>query len=201
MLLAVKERYPFKVELEPGLRTWNTVEKGIQYLRGTAVVEMLFDPTFVPNDPHQDHEIEVSTPKIWQKLTRTAPERYVVSLVAMIDRYKDRNRTSPIFELILTLQNLEQKLPPSHASISAICHMTERLDKMEKKQDGMLEELSLVINHDEPMAISETCDEDQDDQKSLLKELVKLIKVSAIKGKCPPIRAKDHSKFMSRAAL
>ena len=79
--------------------------------------------------------------------------------------------------------------------------MTERLDKMEKKQDGMLEELSLVINHDEPMAISETCDEDQDDQKSLLKELVKLIKVSAIKGKCPPIRAKDHSKFMSRAAL
>ena len=57
MLLAVKEKYSFKVELEPGLRSWNTVEKGIQYLRETAVVEMLYDPMFVPNDSHQDHEV------------------------------------------------------------------------------------------------------------------------------------------------
>jgi len=166
-------------------------------------VELLYDPMFVPNDLHKDHDTErvMSTPKIWQKLTRTAPERYVVSLVAMIDRYKDRNRTSPIFELILTLQNLEQKLPPSHASISAICHMTERLDKMEKKQDGMLEELSLLINCDEPVVVSETTDENQNDQKSLLKELIKLIKISAIKGKHLPVQANDSSKSMSRAAL
>jgi len=39
-----------------------------------------------------------------------------------------------------------------------------------------------MINCDEPMAVSETPDEDQDDQKSLLKELIKLIKLSAIKG-------------------
>ena len=64
--------------------------------------------------------------------------------------------------------------------------MAERLDKMEESQDGMREELSLVINHDEPVAVSQTPDEDQDDQKNLLKELVKLIKVSAIKGTPPP---------------
>ena len=64
--------------------------------------------------------------------------------------------------------------------------MAERLDKMEESQDGMREELSLVINHDEPVAVSQTPDEDQDDQKNLLKELVKLIKVSAIKGNPPP---------------
>lgn len=34
--------------------------------------------------------------------------------------------------------------------------MTERLDKMEKKQDSMLDELFLVIKHDEPVAVSET---------------------------------------------
>ena len=44
------------------------------------------------------------------------------------------------------------------------------------KQDGMLEELSLLINCDEPVAVPEAPSEDQDDQKSLLKELIKLIK-------------------------
>ena len=58
MLLAVKERYPFKVELEPGLRTWNTVEKGIKHLREKATVERLYDPMFVPNEPHQHHDSE-----------------------------------------------------------------------------------------------------------------------------------------------
>lgn len=65
----------------------------------------------------------------------------------------------------------------------------------------MLEELSLVINHDEPVAVSGTLNEDQDDQKNLLKELVKLIKDSATKGKRPPARANDRSKFVLRAAL
>ena len=49
MLLAVKERYPFKAKLEPGMKSWKTVEKGIQYLRETAVVETLYDATFVSN--------------------------------------------------------------------------------------------------------------------------------------------------------
>ena len=123
-----------------------------------------------------------STLNIWWKLTRKAPERYATTLVVIFDRYKDQLRRSPVFELITTLQNFEQNLSPSHASISAISQVTERLDKVEKKQDGMLKELSLLINCDETMAVSETADEDQDDQKSLLKELIKLIKLSAIKG-------------------
>ena len=75
------------------------------------------------------------------------------------------------------------------------------MDKMGKKQDGILEELSLVINRDEPVAVPETPTEDLDDQKNLLKELIKLIKVSAIKSKHLPVWANDCSKFMSRAAL
>ena len=43
----------------------------------------------------------------------------------------------------------------------------------------MLEELSLLINCDEPVAVPEAPSEDQDDQKSLLKEQIKQIKISA----------------------
>ena len=65
---------------------------------------------------------------------------------------------------------------------------------MEKQQDGVLEELSLLINWDAPVVLSATPDGDQGDQKSLLKGLPKLIqgdepcsspapsKLSAIQG-------------------
>ena len=108
------------------------------------MVELLYDPMFVPNDLHKDHDTErvMSTPKIWQKLTRTSPKRYAGSVVVMFNIYEDLNRRPPIFETILTLQNLEQNLPPSHASISAICQMAERLDKMEKSQDNMQKQCS-----------------------------------------------------------
>lgn len=70
------------------MKKWNTIEKGIQYLRETAMVEMLYDPIFVPNDPSQHHDPERvrSMPDIWQKLTRTAPERYAGTLAATFDR-------------------------------------------------------------------------------------------------------------------
>ena len=44
----MRERYAMK--------TWDTIEKGIQYLREIALVEMLYDPNFAPNDPHQNHD-------------------------------------------------------------------------------------------------------------------------------------------------
>lgn len=65
---------------------------------------------------------------------------------------------------------------------------------MEKQQDGVLEELSLLINWDAPVVLSATPDGDQGDQKSLLQELIQLIqgdepcsspapsKLSAIQG-------------------
>lgn len=65
---------------------------------------------------------------------------------------------------------------------------------MEKQQDGVLEELSLLINWDSPVLLSAIPDGDQGDQKSLLQELIQLIqgeepcsspgpsKLSAIQG-------------------
>ena len=75
-----------------------------------------------------------------------------------------------------------------------------------EKQDGILEELSLLVNCDELMVVSETPDEDQDGQNSLLKELIKLIKgdepcspggsskISATKGRYLPAQVNDCSK-------
>ena len=60
-------------------------------------------------------------------------ERSASTLVVTFERYEDQQRRPPVFELILTLQNLEQKLPPSHTSISAISQVTERLDKLDDR--------------------------------------------------------------------
>ena len=57
MLIAVRERYPYKDILQPVMKTWDTIEKGIQYLREIAMVEMLYDPNFAPNDSLQNHDI------------------------------------------------------------------------------------------------------------------------------------------------
>lgn len=75
-----------------------------------------------------------------------------------------------------------------------------------------------MINRDEPIVVSETFDEDQDKQRGLMKELIKLMKIqlikedgspsspvsskiSAIEGKCFPARVRNNSRTASRAAL
>ena len=141
------------------------------------MVEMLYDPMNVLSNPHQDWDPKRvrSMSSIWWKLTRTAPEKYTGTLAATIKRYEEQQRPL-VFELIIMLQNFEQQLPPSHSYHTAILKVTERLGKMKKKRDYVVEELFLLINCDEPLVISESPDKDQDDQNSLLKELTKLIK-------------------------
>ena len=58
MLLAVKERYPFKDDLMPEKRKWIDMEKGIRYLREHTMVEMLHSPTFIPDEHDQEHDPE-----------------------------------------------------------------------------------------------------------------------------------------------
>ena len=88
MLLAVKERYPFKDNLMPEKKKWTSMEKGIRYLREYAVVEMSHSPTFIPDEPDQecDPERMRCTPNTWRILTKTAPERYASIFAAMYGR-------------------------------------------------------------------------------------------------------------------
>ena len=158
------------------MKTWDTIAKGIQYLREIALVEMLYDSNFAPNDPRQNHDPERvrTTPEIWQKLMRAAPDRYTLTLVATFHRYEDQQRRPLVFELILTLQNYEQHLPPTHVSISAVSELANRLGEVQ-------EQVSLLINRDEPVVVSVTFDEDQDKQRGRMKKLIKLMKIQLIK--------------------
>jgi len=102
------------------------MEKDNQYLREIAIVEMLYDPMFVPDNPCQDCDPEKvrSMLSIWQKFTRTAPEKYTGTLAAMFGRYEEQQRRPLVYELIIMLQNFEQLLPLSHANISDILEVT-----------------------------------------------------------------------------
>ena len=45
----------------------------------------------------------------------------------------------------------------------------------------MQEQVSLLIHRDKAVVVSEMCDEDQDKQRGLMKELIKLMKIQLIK--------------------
>ena len=114
MLLAVKERYPFKDNLIPEKKKWTDMEKGIRYLKGYAVVEILHSPTFIPDEPDQEHDPERvrCTPNMWHMLTKTAPEGYASTFAAMYGRAERRPLLNELiyiladFELHLTLDKL-----------------------------------------------------------------------------------------------
>lgn len=92
MLLAVKERYPFKDDLMPEgkkkKKKRTDREKDICYLRDYAVVEMLRSPIFIPDEPDQEHDPGRvrCTQSMWHIFTKTAPERYASSCAAMYGR-------------------------------------------------------------------------------------------------------------------
>ena len=82
----------------------------------------------------------------------------------------------------------------------------------------MQEQVSLLMNHYEPVVVSETSDENQDKQRGLMKELIKLMKIQLIKGDGPssspgsskisaikdkhfPAQAGNNSKTTSRIAM
>ena len=91
-LLAVKERYPFKDKLIPEKKKWTDIEKDIHYLREYAVVEMLHSPTFIPDEPDQEHDPERGRciPNMWRIFRKTAPERYASTSAAMYGRGERR---------------------------------------------------------------------------------------------------------------
>ena len=61
----------------PEKKKWIDMEKGIRYLREYAVVEMLHSPTFIPDEPEEEHDPGRvrRTPNVWHIFRKTAPER------------------------------------------------------------------------------------------------------------------------------
>ncbi|KAK4811012.1 hypothetical protein QYF61_015716 [Mycteria americana] len=141
LLSAIKERYPFKEDVVYRPGKWTTIERGIQYLRELAVLEVIYgdlDDEQVSKDPN---EVRCTRP-MWWNLVRSAPALYDNSTAVMT--WKDRegptvdevashlweNKESISSSLVSAVEKLSQNVqqlkedrsysPPVGTSVSAI---------------------------------------------------------------------------------
>ncbi|KAK4811320.1 hypothetical protein QYF61_024456 [Mycteria americana] len=67
LLSAIRERYPFKEDVVYRSRKWTTMEKGIQYLRELAVLEVIYGDLNNVWSPIDPDEVQCTRP-MWRKL-------------------------------------------------------------------------------------------------------------------------------------
>ena len=65
----------------------------------------------------------------------------------------------------------------------------------------MQEQVSLLIHRDKAVVVSEMCDEDQDKQRGLMKELIKLMKIQLKKMDPPPHLYHQKSQLLKANAF
>ena len=78
----MKGRYPFKKDVicHPG--KWTTVERGIQYLRELAMLEVIYDDLNNEQLSRDPDEVKCTRP-MWRKFVQSAPSSYANSLTIM----------------------------------------------------------------------------------------------------------------------
>ncbi|XP_061225245.1 uncharacterized protein LOC133220857 [Neopsephotus bourkii] len=125
LLAAVKERFPYKDNVMSRSAKWTTIDKGIQSLRESAIVEMIYH--IKPNNgdiPIDPDEVECTRP-MWRKLTRNAPSSYAHSLATVT-----WNDVVPLTvdEMVHKLHEFEDNLTPS--IISAVEKLSQDLKQL-----------------------------------------------------------------------
>ncbi|KAK4807067.1 hypothetical protein QYF61_018408 [Mycteria americana] len=88
LLSAIRERYPFKEDDVYRSGKWTTMEKGIQYLRELAVLEVIYGDLNDVRSPIDPDEVQCTRP-MWRKLVRNAPPSCANSLAILT--WKDRD--------------------------------------------------------------------------------------------------------------
>ncbi|KAK4830508.1 hypothetical protein QYF61_011421, partial [Mycteria americana] len=119
LLSGVKERHTFKEDVicHPG--KWTTMERGIQYLRELAMLEVIYSDLDNKQLSKGPDEVKCTRP-MWRKFVRSAPSSYTNSLAILT--WKDREEPT-VDELSQKVQQLEEDMsysPPIQTSISAI---------------------------------------------------------------------------------
>ncbi|KAK4807069.1 hypothetical protein QYF61_018410 [Mycteria americana] len=111
LLSAMKERYPFKEDVISHPGKWTTMERGTQYLRELAMLEVVsgdLDNERIPKDPD---EVQCTRP-MWRKLARNAPSSCANSLAIL--NWKDTEGPmaciSAVEELSREVQQLEKDI-------------------------------------------------------------------------------------------
>ncbi|KAK4807210.1 hypothetical protein QYF61_024330 [Mycteria americana] len=123
LLSAMKERYPFKEDVicHPG--KWTTMERGIQYLRELAMLEVVCGDLNNKQLSKDPDEVKRTRP-MWRKLVRSAPVSYANSLAIL--NWKGREEPT-VDEAASQLQEYEESIASS--LVSAVEKLDEQLEE------------------------------------------------------------------------
>ncbi|KAM9575877.1 uncharacterized protein ACIB01_003549 [Guaruba guarouba] len=108
LLAAVKERYPYEDDVlyHPG--KWATIEKGLQYLRELAILEVIYHRPDARNASVDPDEVKCTRP-MWRKFTRSAPLSYALSLALVYWRDGEAPTVDEVCRQLVTEVTLIQK--------------------------------------------------------------------------------------------
>ncbi|KAK4830567.1 hypothetical protein QYF61_011745 [Mycteria americana] len=131
LLSAIKERYSFKEDVMSHPGKWTTMERGIQYLRELAVLEVIYDDLNNEQLPKDPDEVKCTRP-MWWKLVQNTPASYANSLqegrtvdeaASQLREYEESISSSFISAVEKLVQQLKEDRsysPPVRTSVSAI---------------------------------------------------------------------------------
>ncbi|KAK4810743.1 hypothetical protein QYF61_007717 [Mycteria americana] len=126
LLSAIRERYPFKEDVVYRSGKWTTMEKGIQYLRELAVLEVIYgdlNDVWSPIDPD---EVQCTRP-MWQKLVRNAPPSCANSLAILT--WKDRDGPT-VNEAASNLREYKESI--SSSFVSAVQELSQEFKRFKE---------------------------------------------------------------------
>ncbi|KAK4807005.1 hypothetical protein QYF61_000334 [Mycteria americana] len=126
LLSAMKERYPFKEDVVYRPGKWTTMEKGIQYLRELAVLEVIYGDLNDVRSPIDPDEVQCTRP-MWWKLVRNAPPSCANSLAILT--WKDRDGPT-VNEAASNLREYEESI--SSSFVSAVRELSQEFKRFKE---------------------------------------------------------------------
>ncbi|KAK4821311.1 hypothetical protein QYF61_018060 [Mycteria americana] len=126
LLSAIRERYPFKEDVVYRSGKWTPMEKGIQYLRELAVLEVIYSDLNDVRSPIDPDEVQCTRP-MWRKLVRNAPPSCANSLAILT--WKDRDGPT-VNEAASNLREYEESI--SSSFVSAVRELSQEFKRFKE---------------------------------------------------------------------
>ncbi|KAK4810702.1 hypothetical protein QYF61_007676 [Mycteria americana] len=126
LLSAIRERYPFKEDVVYRSGKWTTMERGIQYLRELAVLEVIYGDLNDVRSPIDPDEVQCTRP-MWRKLVRNAPPSCANSLAILT--WKDRDGPT-VNEAASNLREYEESI--SSSFVSAVRELSQEFKRFKE---------------------------------------------------------------------
>ncbi|KAK4807088.1 hypothetical protein QYF61_018429 [Mycteria americana] len=125
LLSAIRERYPFKEDDVYRSGKWTTMERGIQYLRELAVLEVIYGDLDDVRSHTDPDEVQCTRP-MWRKLVRNAPSSCANSLAILT--WRDGGGPT-VNETASYLREYEESI--SSSLVSAVEKLSRKVQQLE----------------------------------------------------------------------